>query len=91
MLGEVTIDGMVEDEFRSSESYPLFDAPGPAERRDPAQPDADPDQEPQGWSPPEESHVSGTELRRRIVTEQSIAELEATRKPGLLQRIFGRK
>ena len=70
---------------------PVEDYPGIAELRDLTQPGADPGQEPEAWSAPRESHPSGTQLRKRIVTDQSIAELENTRKPSLLQRIFGRK
>lgn len=71
---------------------PKQDYRGLTELRELTQPDADPGQEPEGWSlPPQDDHISGTQLRRRIVTDQSIAELEAARKPSLLQRIFGRR
>ncbi len=39
----------------------------------------------------EGSHTSGRQLRRRLVTQESIDELAAVEKPSLLQRIFGRK
>jgi hypothetical protein len=39
----------------------------------------------------EGSHTSGKQLRRRLVTQESIDELAAVEKPSLLQRIFGRK
>ncbi|HKT85191.1 MAG TPA: hypothetical protein VJQ77_03780 [Novosphingobium sp.] len=68
------------------QGYPL------AGSRELAEPDADLRQEQEGWTPPpEESHISGTQLRRRVVTEQSIGELEAARKPSLLQRLLGRR
>lgn len=68
------------------------DHPGLIELRELTEPDADPGQEPEAWHlPPQPDHVTGTELRRRFVTEESIAELEAARKPSLLQRLFRRK
>jgi len=75
--------------FASPES--AEDYRGVTELRELTHPDADPGQEAEAWSPPQESHLSGTQLRKRIVTDQSIAELENTRKPSLLQRILGRK
>ena len=73
------------------EEFPA-DRPGLVELRELTEPDADPGQEPEAWHlPPPPDHVTGTELRRRLVTEESIAELEAARKPSLLQRLFRRK
>lgn len=71
---------------------PAADRPGLVELRELTEPDADPGQEPEAWHlPPPPDHITGTQLRRRIVTEESIAELEAARKPSLLQRLFRRK
>lgn len=67
------------------------DCHGLPELPEPAQPAADPGQEPEAWSPPQENHISGTELRRRFVTEQGIAELEGAKKPSLVQRLLRRK
>ncbi|WP_067732840.1 hypothetical protein [Novosphingobium naphthalenivorans] len=36
-------------------------------------------------------HTTGAQLRRRLVTQESIAELAATEKPSLLQRLLRRK
>ncbi|MEJ2457458.1 MAG: hypothetical protein P8Y58_04625 [Novosphingobium sp.] len=35
--------------------------------------------------------ASGTQLRHRLVTAESIAQLAATEKPGLLKRLLRRK
>lgn len=77
-----------EEDFADTER----NHPALAELRELAEPDADPGQEPEGWAPPViDSHVSGTQLRKRLVTPESIAELEAARKPNLLDRLFRRK
>lgn len=39
--------------------------------------------------PPPGIHVTGTQLRHRLVTRESIAELEAETSPSLLNRVFG--
>jgi hypothetical protein len=62
------------------------------ELRELADHDADPGQEPEAWAlPPPPDHLTGTQLRKRFVTEESIAELEAATRPSLLQRLFRRK
>ncbi|GGB94505.1 hypothetical protein GCM10011494_11210 [Novosphingobium endophyticum] len=99
MQAGITIDGTVEDEFgQPGHSEPETDSSESAlnhprldELRELAEPDADPGQEPQAWElPPPPDHITGTQLRRRIVTEESIAALEATKRPSLLQRLFRR-
>jgi hypothetical protein len=70
---------------------PLDDHPGLAELRELAQPNADPGQEPEAWSPPEpDPFPTGTQLRRRLITQESIAELETSGKQSLLKRLFRR-
>ena len=65
--------------------------PGLDELRELADPEADPGQEPRAWElPPPPDHITGTQLRSRIVTEESIAALEATKRPSLLQRLLRR-
>lgn len=52
----------------------------------------DPGDDPEAWHlPPPDIHVTGTQLRRRFVTAESIAEFEAMKKPSLLQRLLRRK
>lgn len=71
---------------------PLEETAALLELRELADPGADPGMEPEAWELPEvPSHTTGTQLRRRIVTPESIAELEALEKPSLFQRIFRRK
>ena len=71
---------------------PLEETAALLELRELADPGADPGLEPEGWEPPEvPAHTTGTQLRRRIVTPESIAELEALEKPSLFQRLFRRK
>ncbi|MCJ2188689.1 hypothetical protein [Novosphingobium beihaiensis] len=53
--------------------------------------DMPPGQEPQHAPTPASEHASGTQLRRRLVTQESIAELAAAEKPSLLQRLLRRK
>lgn len=36
-------------------------------------------------------HATGTQLRRRFVTSESIAELAETERPSLVNRLFRRK
>ena len=40
---------------------------------------------------PADGHATGRQLRHRLITAESIAELEATGKPSLLQRLLRRK
>ncbi|WP_232493925.1 hypothetical protein [Novosphingobium kaempferiae] len=57
-----------------------------------ADPEADPGHDPEGLHlPPPGLHTTGTTLRRRLVTPESIAELQASEKPSLIQRILRRK
>jgi hypothetical protein len=66
--------------------------PAMLELRQLADPEADSGDDPEAWHlPPPGIHPTGSELRRRLVTAESIAELDAHRKPSLLGRIFGRK
>lgn len=61
------------------------------ELQDLAAPDADPGDDPEAWHlPPPGIHVTGTQLRRRFVTEESIAEMQDAPKPSLFQRLFAR-
>ncbi|MCJ2181292.1 hypothetical protein MTR62_01005 [Novosphingobium sp. 1949] len=54
--------------------------------------DPDPGDDPEGWHlPPPGIHTTGTQLRRRLVTEESIAELEETGRTSLLSRLFRRR
>lgn len=77
--------------IQSGWDEPAHDYTGLQDLQDLAEPDADPGQEPEAWNPPEPAaHITGTQLRKRIVTPESIAELEAAHKPSLLQRIFRR-
>lgn len=47
--------------------------------------------DPEAWHlPPPGLHTTGSALRRRLVTSESIAELAAMPRPGLIQRLFGR-
>ena len=49
-----------------------------------------PEDGPQAWHlPPPGLHMTGTQLRRRLVTPESIAELENEVAPTLLSRVFG--
>ncbi|PNU04568.1 hypothetical protein [Novosphingobium guangzhouense] len=60
--------------------------------RDLTQPEADPGYEPEGlYLPLPYGHTTGSQLRRRFVTAQSIAELAHVKKPSLWQRLLGRK
>ncbi len=46
---------------------------------------------PQAWHlPPPGIHVTGSQLRHRLITAESIAELQAGPAPSLLGRILGR-
>jgi hypothetical protein len=45
----------------------------------------------EGWSLSPAVHASGTQLRKRYVTPESIAALQTTPKPSLLQRLLGRR
>lgn len=48
------------------------------------------DEGPEAWHlPPPGLHTTGTQLRRRLVTQESIAELAAETTPSLLNRVFG--
>lgn len=56
-----------------------------------AEPEPDPGDDPEAWHlPPPGIHVTGTQLRRRFVTPESVAELEDAPKPSLFQRLFAR-
>jgi hypothetical protein len=56
-----------------------------------ADPEADPGDDPEAWHlPPPGIHTTGSQLRRRLVTPESIAELAAHKKPSLIQRILRR-
>lgn len=47
--------------------------------------------DPEAWHlPPPGIHTTGTQLRRRLVTQADIDELEAERPKGLFQRLFSR-
>lgn len=66
--------------------------PAMLELRQLADPKADSGDDPEAWHlPPPGIHPTGSALRRRLVTAESIAELDAHRKPSLLGRIFGQK
>jgi hypothetical protein len=66
--------------------------PAMLELRQLAEPEADSGDDPEAWHlPPPGIHPTGSALRRRLVTAESIAELDAHRKPSLLGRIFGQK
>jgi len=53
-----------------------------------AEPEAPSDGEAEAWHlPPPGIHTTGSQLRRRLVTAESIAALSAHEKPSLLQRI----
>lgn len=55
-------------------------------------PDVDHGEDPEGLHlPPPGLHATGSQLRRRLVTPESIAELQASEKPSLIQRILRRK
>lgn len=57
-----------------------------------ADPEADPGDDAEAWHlPPPDIHTTGSQLRRRLVTPESIAELTAPTKRSLIQRILGRK
>lgn len=61
-----------------------------------AEPDADPGDDAEAWHlPPPGIHTTGSQLRRRLVTPESIALLAAHEKPrlvrGLVQRLLRRK
>jgi len=61
------------------------------ELRQLAEPEADPGDDAEAWHlPPPGIHTTGTQLRRRLVTAESIAELDARRKPSLVQRLLRR-
>jgi hypothetical protein len=60
------------------------------ELRQLAEPDA-PGDDAEAWHlPPPGIHTTGTQLRHRLVTPESIAELESHRKPSLVQRLLRR-
>ncbi|MFT4055777.1 MAG: hypothetical protein QM681_14840 [Novosphingobium sp.] len=72
-------------------------APSPAEAEFPAMldlreladPEADPGQEPEGlYLPLPYGHTTGSQLRHRFVTAESIAELAGTEKPSLVSRLL---
>lgn len=43
----------------------------------------------EAWSLPPAVHATGTQLRKRYVTPESIAALQTVSKPSLLQRLLG--
>ncbi|TYC92735.1 hypothetical protein [Novosphingobium sp. BW1] len=50
-----------------------------------------PGDDPEAWHlPPPGIHTTGTQLRRKLVTEESISELAESARPGLLARLFRR-
>ncbi|QVM82333.1 hypothetical protein [Novosphingobium decolorationis] len=50
-----------------------------------------PGDDPESWHlPPPGIHTTGTQLRRKLVTEESISELAESARPGLLARLFRR-
>jgi hypothetical protein len=62
----------------------------PAQPRPLIDTEADPGDDFEAWHlPPPGIHTTGTQLRRRLVTAESIAELDAVR-PTLLQRLLRR-
>lgn len=62
------------------------------ELRQLAEPEADPGDDAEAWHlPPPGIHTTGSQLRRRLVTPESIAELAGEQKPSLLQRLMRRK
>nr|WP_314464388.1 hypothetical protein [uncultured Novosphingobium sp.] len=70
-------------------SEPAKDAQRPAEQAA-AIPGDNSEAWPEAWHlPPPGLHVTGTQLRRRLVTQESIAELDAETSPSLLNRVFG--
>lgn len=57
-----------------------------------ADPEADSGDDAEAWHlPPPGIHTTGSQLRRRLVTPESIAELTAHKKPSLIQRLLRRK
>lgn len=56
-----------------------------------AEPEPDPGDDPEAWHlPPPGIHVTGTQLRRRFVTAENIAETQDAPRPSLFQRLFAR-
>jgi hypothetical protein len=43
------------------------------------------------YSPQSQDHTSGSQLRRRLVTPESLADFAQNDKPGFFRRMFGRK
>lgn len=69
---------------------PVFEAM--EELRNLTDPEADPGDNPEAWHlPPPGIHTTGTQLRRRLVTAESIEALASTARPSLLQRLLRRK
>lgn len=68
---------------------PLGEFGAMLELRQLAEPEADPDDDAEAWHlPPPGIHTTGTQLRQRLVTAESIAELATYQKPSLLQRLL---
>ncbi|MBF7011920.1 hypothetical protein [Novosphingobium sp. HR1a] len=66
--------------------------PAMLDLRELADPEADPGHEPEGlYLPLPYGHTTGSQLRHRFVTAESIAELADIKKPSLWQRLLGRK
>ena len=86
--------------FRSSEApaelglpraEPLPSCEAMDELRQLTDPDHEPGDDPEAWHlPPPGIHTTGTQLRRRLVTPESIAELQEVPRPTLLQRLLRR-
>jgi hypothetical protein len=75
---------------------PLAHADALLELRQLADPEADPGDDAEAWHlPPPGIHTTGSQLRRRLVTPESIAALAAHEKPslmrGLIHRLLRRK
>ncbi|KMS60308.1 hypothetical protein V474_01075 [Novosphingobium barchaimii LL02] len=72
----------------SAPAEPQQPSAGVLELRRLAEPEAPSDGEVEAWHlPPPGIHTTGSQLRRRLVTAESIAALSAHEKPSLLQRI----
>lgn len=86
-----------ETSFPQWADAPVAAPPEPAEEfgamlelRQLAEPEAcDSGDDAEAWHlPPPGIHTTGTQLRRRLVTAESIAELATHKKPSLLQRLL---